>query len=342
MPFNKNSVTSIPAKPSAGIPRWAVENYEGAEQAMAEDLFSAIFWSRVKRLEEETGKPINLGDELVSTKIIAASIMDAAVQSDTVADLSHRAFYLLTYQASKNNYFRLDPAEYTSASEWLSDKIARLTPGSCELYDLIFVYSNLFPMLEKMGNGWTPEKLLRFTDKWTRTRAAIPYMRNITKQFTEAAVPLEKEIEQTIEEAKSITDENTYLSTEDPQYKKNKAKVDKLLAKTQELSKEKEKVVEEASVSFKQGITKALDIITDPSTPFTGPNSIGNVLARGDDNLIVFKGYKTRVNGKTIYTMMVDEDYERAVESPLRNIVEFTVGDPQGTINEIKSMMKNK
>jgi hypothetical protein len=319
---------NIPAPLSYEPPRWYLEDFDSMDEAIAKDITSAIYWRRVHQLEEE-GKSFSEGDEVASATLLANAILSSALQADNISDGAHRAMLRQLWEVQRNGLFHMAPEEYGSVQEWLMDRIPRLSPTSGELSDVMFLLEHLFPMLERIGNGWDPATLLSFKEHWSKTRAAIPYMRMITKQMNAAL----SEIDSRLEEEKRILS-SLVIAGEEPEAIEHERRI--LIA----VGEEKREAEERELKDWREGIEKALNVIANPEIPAGDDRQIKSVLFGEGKYSYSFTGMKALVGNKTAYYVEIDKDYERAIESALRTIVDFQLTDLAVIHNQINTHFK--
>ena len=319
---------AIPAPLGFTPPRWFLEDFGSMDEAIATDITSAIYWRNIQKLKDE-GKEFSEDDEVANATLLANSVLASALQADNVSDGAHRAMLRQLWEVQRNGLFHMAPEEYGSVQEWLMDRIPRLSPTSGELSDVMFLLEHLFPMLEKIGNGWDPASLLSFKEHWSKTRAAIPYMRMITKQMNNAL----SEVDSRFEEQKR-TLSSLVIAGEEPEAIEHERRI--LIA----VGEEKQETEERELKDWREGIEKVLNVIADPDIPAGDDKQIKGTLFGDGKYSYSFTGTKALIGNKTVYYVEVDKDYERAIESALHTIVDFQLTDLTIIYNQVNAHFK--
>lgn len=332
-----------PPKPDwTDTPRWVYEEYDGAEQDIASDIFAIIYW----RLRIDAEKKAALANQSVNfdtnisqkARLISDSIQKSLEHAETLSGSMDRAFMSLLYIYSKNGLYRNTREEYQSIQEYLIDKIPRVSADSGELSNILYLLHHFFPLLEQIENGWQAKDLLKIKDNWAKMRASIPYLRDLTKTLVNTQKFYDNALEQnsvTISKLKeSITKE-----------KDDKAKKQMTIELTR-VEHEKEKlqksrVIEEkkATEKFQKGFDKTLKLLQDASVPAWGPNSIGKLLQAERNKPIIFDGQMTIVQGlsgpEVAFTLVVPEMYSVTVESLMKNLAKFQLTDGKVMVKKL-------
>jgi len=325
--------TRAPKPLSYAPPRWMFENYDSMDADIAEDLYSAIYYLRLKQL----GTDVLPNDEVVHARLVAQSVMASVLQADTISEASGRAFLRQLWETQKNGFYHLAPEEYSSMQEWLIDKIPRLAPGG-ELSDTLFLLKHLFPILEKIGHGWDPQDLLSLKENWSKTRATVPYLRKITKDMDMSLKDMDQRIDKLkVELAVKINE----MSGKDADPVELQKEIKVIKEELVIFTKEKAETETEEVEKWKFGVDKALSVIVNKDIPAGDNMAIRTALYGADVIKANFTGMKTFTkDGKTLYYFEIDGSYDRAVERSLSTIIEFQATDMLVIRNEINSRFK--
>ena len=311
-----------PKRLSYAPPKWMFENYEKMDADIAEDIHSAIYYMRADQLGLEELPE----DEVLHARLIAETVMASVLQADTISEASGRAFLRQLWETQKNGYYHLAPEEYATMQEWLIDKIPRLKPSSGELYDTLYLLEHVFPMLEKIGNNWDPQKLLSFRENWSKTRATLPFFHKITKDMNMTL----KDIDQRIDKIKVelAVNLNKIEELEGEEHELMQQKIDEVKEELVIFTKEKAETEKEVIEKWKHGVDKALSVIVDPTIPAGDNHAIRTALYGAEAMKASFTGMKTLTNdGKTMYFFEIDGSYDRTIEKSLATIIDFEMTD---------------
>jgi hypothetical protein len=329
-------------------PKWMSETYAGMEEDVAHDIYSAIFWATLKKdieLAQANGTPPpDMNDVLVRSAEIAKTIMAAAEHIPNVTDASQRAFYSLVYKVKKNNLQRLTRDEYGTIEEWLTDRLEQLPEGSGELSDISFLMGEVFPMLEKIKGGFEPANVLSLSSYWSKTRAAIPYLRFITNQHKDAVHEVEHEMEKTTKRIIKLEAVQRNRAPDDPKYEETRVRIEELRGVSVELEEKLETVVTESTEKWKSGVEKTLNIIADASVkPWgkEGERTVKAALFQGEKSDIkVYEGYQGVLPGRSLFVLILPSRYERTVTNALGGLVDWKLVDPAVMADELNKAVR--
>ena len=306
----------IPSKLCYDPPKWFFQESDDMDKAIADDITSAIYWRRIQQLKDE-GKEFNENDEVAAATTLANAIIASALQTDSVAGAARRATYRQFWQIQRNGYYRLAPQEYSSFKEYLFDRFPRLPPGSGEASDILFFVEHFFPLAEKLGNGWNPEHLLSMREHWSKTRAAVPYMRMITRQMNASLDEVNKRLE---EQKKSISTLIT-KKVKDPE------EIEQARQELINITEEQHEIEKRELKDWREGIEKSLEVIANPDIPAGNDQVIKAALFGSNQYGYKFEGMKSIIEGKTVYYFEVEPGYERSIENSLSAIAKFQLTD---------------
>jgi hypothetical protein len=327
-----------PPEPLSYVPpRWLTETYDNMHVDMAEDLFAALYHAKRRALEKtDTIESANVA--YIDARLVADAIMDASIRADTVGEAAQRAFFHLVYIVNKHGLHQQNGHEYETLQEWLGDRIVRLSSTSGEVSDIAFINQQLFPILERMPDGWRPADLLKLKENWTKTRAAVPFLRKITSDYHNSAADLEQAIESDKSKIVRLKQTKAYIDPTSPGYKEARDEVDSLEMSIEVCEDRKVDVLQRAAADWKKNFEETLNLIADPNVHQDGPMGIRGKLAQlYNPDIEIFKGLKAILPGRTMFLAIVDQSYERAVESALSTIMTFDITDPDVLVYEAKS-----
>ena len=307
-------------------PRWWYETYPEMDMDMAKDIFAAIFYKRqLKKGNKELPE-----DTTAQALAISNALMESATQLRGVNEASNRAFLRTIWATAQNGRYHTSAEEYDTIEEWLSDRISDLSATSGELSNVVFLLQHVFPMLEKVGGDFDPIVLLGMKNHWSKTRAAVPFMRTLVNDVNNCTKPIEEKIEQQKEIMAQKVLMLEELELNSPESIKLSKHVDKLAEDISKLEKECRVTLEEAGVKFQQGIAKTLEVIADPTIEvWEGPNNVANALFSDGKKFTHFEGERAPMGKKVISYVEIDTAYERAFVSATQNIVEWKDTDPK-------------
>lgn len=330
-------------------PRWMFESYLGDEKDMAHDIYSATFWKKLKDDIDDAKargvEPPNMNEVALRASEIAKTIMAAAEHTSDVSETAKRAFFTLVYKVKKNNLQHLALAEYDTIEEWLTDRVENMSPSAGELGDITFMMSEVFPMLERVGHGFEPEKLLSIKENWSKARASVPYLRMITNRHRDAIQPIEKQINFTASRISVLVANNRDRSPDHPKFKKTVVRIEELRTGLKGLEKEHEKVLVEETAKWEKGVEKTLNVIANPDIKPWGKEgelTVKAALFKDEQRtLTMYEGFQGVLPGRSIFVLILPSRYERTVESSLSGLVEWKLLDPAIMKNEIDKALKN-
>jgi len=329
----------VPAPLSYVPPKWFTETYDGMETDIADDILSAIYYSRRKTL----GKKETEEDAVVASTLIADALMCSVEQLDSVGDATERAMMRNIWSVHSNNFHRMTKEEYDTPTEWLIDKIPTLKKDDkSSLSNILFLLEHFFPMLEKIGHGWEPEKLLSIRDNWSKARETLPTLRQLLIDLTSAPLPIDERIKEQITlkeqaQVEIVVYEGTAKET------KLREKIETIDKNIEKLQEKQETVIEKAQEVFTKEVGRVLDLIADEKiTVNVGPNSVKAILSNPDRKYTVFNGLQAIVPGHTVFYVVVKSGYERTMISATKNFVEWQVTDPTVIKQEITKFSKKE
>lgn len=329
--MNKRKREDIPDKPAREYPRWFTEEYEGAADDMAEDLFAVIYWrmrDEAQKKAEKAGKKFEPNEDLAhQSRLYVDAVLEATQRAETNAEAFSRAFAILAYKVKSENLFMMTPGEYATFEEWLLDKIPAIEKGSTEYYNIMYMVNTLLPTLERIGGDWDPSILLQFRSHWSKAKACVPALSSKTNSIETVERSYDTELQKADEEI--VRTEQQITVAVEPREKKRLSDMHELLTKSRErLVEEKNTVLNEAITDFSNTFHLALELISDVKVPVNGVNGVGARLAKGSKEPDIFEGEKCLTKKSVVYMIELPTAYERAYESLLRNLCKFHVTDP--------------
>ena len=320
-------------------PKWLTEDYPENEQDVAADIQAAFYQSISDGLTEEQQSDMDVMAQ-VNTKAILAASKHARKLEKTMG----RAAFALAWQVVNKQLYHFD-GEIETVAQWLFELLPTYEHESSAYYDTLFILQEFFPMVQKLGNGWSVKKLLSLEANWSRTREAIPFMRNAvdkrvavdeyfeneTKIATKQIGRLEKKLEK--EKNPEVRNE---LATE---IGKNRVKIESL-------EEQKTTDVVKAEKVLVKDIEKALKVINSPDVPVHGPQGVRNTLkGKIDWDIQAFKSIVI-IHGdvpttKTVFLLVAERGEEGIVNSCLRDTVDIQDTDPAVILHQINELFPN-
>lgn len=308
-------------------PRWFLEDYEGAEQDAARDIYTAIFW-QLRKIEIEEGRNTNLQETVVKARSIATAMLHAAEHAEKLSDTMQRAFFTLLTKVSDHGMQKMTAAEYTTVEEWLIDRLLTGNRSRGEISNIVFLVEQLMPMFKQIGGPYAPERLLAIKENYSRAKAAIPFLRRNMQVFNKK---IEAVVEELREEEKTVKNLEEKLSFLDPKDNKYKQITQELYAhkKTLErIEKEKPKVEAAAVAEWTQNMEKALAVIENKDVKAWGtPEEVTVANLLWEREIDIYKGYMTQGKDCQIFLCVVPISLAHGVERSLKNFVEFSITD---------------
>jgi len=321
---------STPPKPKSKPPRWLTEEYPGMEADIADDIFAAIYWKLRTEAEQKAiaaKKKFEPDEDLtVQAQLMATAITEAATQANRVQSGAERASHQLIQIINDMGLFRMVREEYETIEQWLADRIPELPPGSGGLSNANYLHNVFLPLVREYGNGLSTQNLLELKANWSKTQAAVPFMRQSSKELTDTDAAYQTEIGDTVNKIEKLA--RKLEKTKDPTEKIALQEEVKLLSTTKkELEKEHVEVMKEVTTKFKKNFEKVLKIITDPSIPAWGPNNVTQLLQQ-TSGITIFEGDKCYLSdGRVVYQIVLPADYERTMERFCKQFCEFQMTD---------------
>jgi len=159
-----------------GIPRWALEAYDGDEMDLTAYLVGSSFWEKNSQLVEDLmDNPKALEIAVAEAKFNA---LGRTLSLDSTVDRAKIHQLLL---ARRQGWPMLLPGNYADTKSLLAGLIVEFDETSSENKDLAYVIDTLLPSLEKIGVP--PEKIVSIPSKLSKTRAIVPAMRQALKEL---------------------------------------------------------------------------------------------------------------------------------------------------------------
>jgi len=317
-------------------PKWLTEDYPENEQDVAADIQAAFYQSLSEGLTKEQQNDMDIMAQ-VNTKAILGASKHARKLEKTMG----RAAFALAWQVVNKQLYHFD-GEIETVAQWLFEQLPSYEQNSSAYYDSLFILQEFFPMIQKLGNGWSVKKLLSLEENWSRTREAIPFMRNavdrrvaVDEYFEEEMKTAEKQIgrlEKKLEKEKD-SEVREELTAE---INKNKLKIELL-------GEQQPDDLEKADKKLTKEIDKALKVIIDPGVSVHGPQGVRNTLkGKIDWKIEAFKGIAI-IDGdvpttKTVFLIVVDKGDEGIINSCLRDAVDVRDTDPAVILHQINEL----
>jgi hypothetical protein len=181
-----------------GIPRWALEDYSGAEQDFSlwvEQQFMLAYHSTAvaQAINSDTGEILD--DELMM-RTRAMAKFQTLERTMQFKELISRSQIWQLYEANEKGWFRLLPAEFDSIEELLASLVEAAGEGTGEYYDLTFLVKQILPLLRK--SGVDPQVVLGLTKHTSKARAAVPFLRELIGLSSEGNEEQQAQVKATV------------------------------------------------------------------------------------------------------------------------------------------------
>jgi hypothetical protein len=339
----------IPEVPTQGVPKWMTEDYPGMEMDIAKDLYSVVFWSEHAKAVKDAvdgGRPAPDPQEmLVRSREMSTALMSTVVHARNKSEAFDRAFAFLAWKVKQTGAYHF--SEYESVMEFLVD--AGISDKGGELNDIKFLLEDFFPMLTSMKmDGWSVEDVLAIKDNWSRTRAAIPFIRHAADELVATTNGLDKQLQEKKVEREKLETKLDDLDAEGlkdtPDYedtsKKFEEKVDEIDSLALKIPAEKEKAQKKFNDTFAEILNVIPDISVKPWSSNPLDKTVKSVLMKTAD-LTLYNGQMTAIPGGSIFLAIVPSKMERAIQSALQNMIEFHITDPEVMRSEIQLAVKS-
>lgn len=338
MMSRKNPYKDIPPQPTGELPSYVLNDFDGDESVMADEIISNVYWGGVRQLTYRDGRDENGRDIFVKrpekmgaqewldtiigktpieeqaqihTELIERAHTMSAVILSKMAKKSERGYVKLLAIVNQHSMWK-SQGEYENMWEFLSDRFPYLDSTSGEYYEVKFMLETMFPLIEQ----FSPENaafVLSNTENYAKFRGAASFVKEAFKDFSEdiqAANRREEEIKN-----EDVSDDMKADVKEDADAQRKKA-----------------------SEKLENDIKKVIIALGDKKVPANGPNGIRHILKR-DGKTLHFKGRQFIDGKKTVFYLEVPNDYEKAVTNGLP-FVEFAMSDIKALQNEINQKIK--
>jgi hypothetical protein len=321
---------TTPPKPKGKPPRWLIEEYQGMEKDIADDIYAAIYWKLRGEAEEKAmnaKKKFEPDNDLnIQAQLIADSITEAATQANRLQSGAERASHQLIQIINDMGLFRMVREEYDNIEQWLADRIPELPAGSGGLSNANYLHNIFLPLVREYGNGLSTQALLELKENWSKTQAAVPFMRQSSKELMDTDTSYQREIESVAVKVEKLS--KKIGKTKNPEEKQAlQDEIQSLDEAKSNLEQERLEVMKETTKKFKKNFEKVLKVITDPSVPAWGPNNVTQILQQAS-GVKIFEGDKCYLgDGRVVYQIVLPADYERTMERFCRQFCEFSATD---------------
>jgi hypothetical protein len=148
-------------------PRWALEEYPGAEKDFTTWLYGIIYANIVD------GIPDKEAAVFLMAKVRARTLE----RTGELTDLMARSSAYQMWKASEEGWYHFLPGEYDSLREFMHSMSDEESVGGSTKSDLIFLADTLLPALQ--GAGIEPEMIMSIPEHFSKARAAVPYLREV-------------------------------------------------------------------------------------------------------------------------------------------------------------------
>ncbi len=202
-------MVDVPKKPKQLVPRWALEDYEGAESEFSEWLLQGVYWSKWD------GKDVSSAAD----RALAEAKDETIRRTIDMHGLAERALAWQLYRARTEEWIYYLGAEYESFDEYLQilmeGREADAGVGG-SYWDWKFLIKTLMPVLA--ANGIEPERLMALKSKWSKMRAALPSIRRLIEDDDpDLAEKLKGYLDQVADDSTSVREFRAQLRQEKPQ-----------------------------------------------------------------------------------------------------------------------------
>ena len=318
------AINGEPERPINPLPSYYTESYTGMEQDMAEDIYATMYWKRRDMLEAE-GKWESIEKSAGHALMIANTIMDAAPQADEMANAMERAKFRILMTIDKYKLYHLAKREYDSFEEYLTDRLT-MSENKSETSQLVFLIDQFIPIVNKLGDNFDVNELLKMREAWSKAKETVPYLRQQINLFLNATKPIDTEIENVTTYLDKLEFRSTITEEGDKELEEIKESIKIQSKKKKDLEKKKGKLIEEANVELQEAVVKVLNVVADPDVSPDGPAGISKILQSGKsrEHLMV-QADMYLLPKSTAFYLEVPEGYARAVESGLRTFVTFNI-----------------
>jgi chromosome segregation ATPase len=210
--------------------------------------------------------------------------------------------------------------------------------------DITFLMGEVFPMLEKIKGGFEPANLLSLQSYWSKTRAAIPYLRFITGRHKDAVNEVGHEIEKTTKRVVRLEALQRERKPDHKQFGPTEERLKELRSVLVELNEKQETVAQEATAVWKEGVDKTLKIIADTNVkPWgkEGERTVKAALFNGEKaDVRMYEGFQGVLPGRSLFVLILPSRYERTVENALSGLVDWKLVDPTAMADELRKAVK--
>ena len=155
-------------------PRWAVEAYEGDYKDFSDWLHEQQFFNM---WGDKVGMLDTADAKAKADAMASLATLERTFQMNSVVD---RSMALQLYEASRTGWPRWLPAEYSTVGELLGNMLKDTPEETSKWRDLKYLIEVVLPSLE--ANGVDPIKLLAMPERWSKTRVAIPAIRQALEE----------------------------------------------------------------------------------------------------------------------------------------------------------------
>jgi len=157
-----------------GLPKWAVQDYEGDERDFADWFKSHFLETFLRRFTEK-----QLKDPELLARIDAIANDFALSRTQKTRSKVERSFVYQVYMADKTGWYRLLPAEYDTLEELLSGVYDSAIEGTTEAYNIGYFIKTGVPLLKEAGA--TPNDLWGIPFLPGKAAAVVPGLREILR-----------------------------------------------------------------------------------------------------------------------------------------------------------------
>jgi hypothetical protein len=194
--------------------------------------------------------------------------------------------------------------------------------------------------------GWSVEDVLAIEDNWSRTRAAIPFIRHAMDVYLSTQKALGEQIKEEKIAREKLENKLEQLDADGitgPDYDKVDQEFSNKEGVIAKLEKALPTEIAKAEKTFNNVVAEALNAIADPSIKPWSTNpadkTIKSVMSK-TPALPIYPGQYTAIPGGNIFVMIVPQQLEKAIQSALATIIQFSVSDPEAMVVDIYGAIK--
>lgn len=273
--------------------------------------------------------------EMVDAKVHLEAAARADILHGTFERVRDRLFWII----NNEGYYRYAIEEFNTFQEFLEGRFAHLKNKSA----ILFMVNELLPMLAQVGADWAPENILGLQENYSKTVAAIPFMREavgalraVDQEYKEILQDKEKERKSLARRARNLD------NPEDAQQAAGELQALEDID-IPAIQDEAQKSIQSATDEFRKKFETVLNTIANPSIPTWGEGGVSDTLKATSHNpMEIVGGYRLEANRKVVFIVTVPPRQAGLIEHALRAIVDFHVTDPIIPIEALRREFEKK